>query len=174
MTMQSGATRRYIAQGEHAVSANPETVISTILGSCVAVCLWDAGRGIGGMNHILLPDLGEGPDPGVLRFGAAVMEVLINDMSKAGAERSRMRAKIFGGAAMLGAVSDIGACNVAFARDFLDREGIPCDAASTGGTNARQIRFWPHCGRAMQRLVRTPPPEVTPRRMPAGNGVELF
>ena len=172
--MLDRSTRRYIAQGEYAVSSDPEAVISTILGSCVAVCLWDAGRGVGGMNHILLPDLGDGSRLGILRFGAAAMEVLINDMSKAGADRARMRAKIFGDASMLGTASDIGACNVAFARDFLVREGIPCDASSTGGRNARQIRFWPHCGRAMQRIVRMPPPEAPPRPMPAGNGVEFF
>jgi chemotaxis protein CheD len=172
--LAASGLRRYLAPGEHVVSADPDTVLSTILGSCVAVCLWDGGRGVGGMNHILLPDAGERAHSGIHRFAAAAMEILINEMAKAGAARSAIRAKVFGGASMLGAAFDIGACNVAFARGFLDREGIPCDAVSTGGSNARQIRFWPHSGRAMQRLVRTPPPKVPPRRVAVESGVELF
>lgn len=167
-------TRLYIAQGEHAVSGDPDAVITTILGSCVAVCLRDAARGIGGMNHILLPETGPASLSGVYRFGAAAMEILINDMGKAGAARSRLRAKVFGGASMLGAMSDVGASNIAFVEDFLAREGIPCDAASTGGRNARQVRFWPRDGRVLQRIVKAPPSETRPAPPPVANGVELF
>jgi chemotaxis protein CheD len=172
--------RLYIAQGEHAVSGDPDTMITTILGSCVAVCLWDPAAGVGGMNHILLPDAGgpgsgaAGSGAGVYRFGAALMEVLINDVRKAGASGPRLRAKLFGGAAMLGATMDIGARNVAFVEQFLKREGIAIDAASTGGTHARQIRFWPNGGQARQRLVVAAPMPVVPAVLPKASDVELF
>ena len=174
MTAASTSARLYIAQGEHAVSGEADILITTILGSCVAVCLWDPKAGIGGMNHILLPEAEAAGATGVYRFGAAAMEVLINDMMKAGAQGSRLRAKMFGGAAMLGAISDVGARNVIFAGDFLRREGIPLDAASTGGVNARQIRYWPKSGRAHQRVVRSGPLEERPVAPPAANEVELF
>ncbi|MGI1661636.1 chemotaxis protein CheD [Palleronia sp. KMU-117] len=175
--------RLYIAQGEHVVSDHPDTVITTILGSCVAVCLWDPATGVGGMNHILLPDFGGRGEAvpgtgvagaGVYRFGAALMEVLINDVLKAGAGGSRLRAKLFGGAAMLGAATEIGPCNVAFVRQFLRREGIAIEAASTGGTRARQIRFWPNGGQARQRLVVAAARPAAPAVLPKASDVELF
>ena len=52
-------TRIYVAQGEHAIAQGPGVVISTLLGSCVAVCLWDPILQLGGMNHFLLPEEGE-------------------------------------------------------------------------------------------------------------------
>ena len=165
----------YIAQGEHAVGSAPEEVISTILGSCVAVCLWDPERSIGGMNHILLPDTQAGSD-GMDRFGGAAMEFLVNDLVKRGADRDRLRAKVFGGASMLSGKSDIGARNAAFAEAYLEAEGIPCDAENTGGTAARQVRFWPYSGQAKMRLVRNEPDPAPapPAPVPAANDVELF
>lgn len=178
MTHPGNEAKTYIAQGEHAVGGAPGEIITTILGSCVAVCLWDPDRSVGGMNHILLPDGkadGRTDGPGLDRFGGAAMEHLINDLVKLGAERGRLRAKVFGGAAMVSGLSDIGARNAAFAADYLKSEGIPCDGESTGGNSARQIRFWPHSGRAMQRFVASaPPPPPKPKPAPKANDVELF
>lgn len=171
---RAGAGRHYIAQGERAIGGDPDMVITAILGSCVAVCLHDPMSRIGGMNHILLPEPEGASGSGAYLFGAAAMEFLINDLRKAGAHGDGLRAKIFGGAAMLGAVSDVGARNVAFVQSFLAREGIPTDAASTGGSAARQIRFWPSSGKAHQRLVRSAPKEAPPAVRPVANGVELF
>ena len=166
--------RSYIAQGEHAVSDDPNAVISTILGSCIAVCLWDPVRRIGGMNHILLPE-GAEVGSGTYRFGAVSMELLVNDLRKSGADGARLRAKLFGGAAMMRGLSDIGARNVEFAIGWLSREAIPCDVASTGGTSARQVRFWPYSGLVRQRVVTSATlPEPRIGSTPEGNGVELF
>ena len=166
-------TTTYIAQGEHATGSTPDEVISTILGSCVAVCLWDPERLVGGMNHILLPESKTG-SAGMDRFGGAAMEFLVNDLVKRGADRQRLRAKVFGGASMLSAKSDIGARNAAFAEAYLDAEGIPCDAENTGGTSARQVRFWPHSGQAKMRFVRAEPTPAPAPPAPAASDVELF
>lgn len=168
-------TTTYIAQGEHAIGSAPEQVISTILGSCVAVCLWDPDRAVGGMNHILLPEA-KTASQGMDRFGGAAMEFLVNDLVKQGADRGRLRAKVFGGASMLSAKSDIGARNAAFAEAYLQAEGIPCDAENTGGTAARQVRFWPHSGQAKMRFVRAEPDPAParPAPPPPANDVELF
>ncbi len=164
----------FIAQGEYAVGDEPEMVVSTILGSCVAVCLHDPVQNTGGMNHILLPDSGGG-HLGALSFGASDMERLINALIKRGASRDRLEAKVFGGAAVVAGLSDIGARNVAFVRSFLAAEGIRLLSENVGGDRPRQIRFWPHSGRAQHRLVGlTDVDEVRPAPPPRANGVELF
>jgi len=170
----------YIAQGEHAVGRATDEVISTILGSCVAVCLWDEAAKIGGMNHILLPAHSDAAGRSGLdesaQFGAFAMETLINALIREGAAKSFLRAKVFGGAAVVPGLSDIGARNSEFALAFLHAEGIPCDGKSLGGTQARHIKFWPQTGQARMRFV----PEVVvdetaaPARVALASDLELF
>ena len=82
--------RVHVGQGEHYVTDDPHVMLSTILGSCVAMCLRDPGAGIGGMNHFLLPEgEGAGTDAG-RRYGAYAMELLINDVLKRGGRRDRL------------------------------------------------------------------------------------
>lgn len=161
-----------ISQGEHVVSAGENDVISTVLGSCVATCLWDSEAAIGGMNHILLPqDLATNSISQM--HGVNAMEVLINEMIKSGAVKSRIRAKLFGGARMVAGLSNIGERNAIFAKNFLNGEGILCEAKNLGGTEARRIQFWPHSGRVRQKIVSAPPVEKATEVQPA-NDVELF
>lgn len=161
-----------ISQGEHAVSVNQNDVISTVLGSCVATCLWDEQAAVGGMNHILLPqDLSTSS---ISRMhGVNAMEVLINAMIKSGALKSRIRAKLFGGARMVAGLSNIGERNAAFTQEFLRGEGILCDTNNLGGIEARRIQFWPSTGRVRQKIVSAPPIEQVMAALPA-NDVELF
>lgn len=161
-----------ISQGEHAVSAGTSDVISTVLGSCVATCLWDEHAAIGGMNHILLPqDLATSSISNM--HGVNAMEVLINEMVKVGALKSRIRAKLFGGARMVAGLSNIGERNAIFAQEFLRGEGIICEAKNLGGTEARRIQFWAATGRVRQKIVGLRPVETAAEAIPA-NGVELF
>lgn len=149
-----------IVQGEHRVSDSPDVALTTVLGSCIAACLYDRLRGVGGMNHFLLGESGSGLGEAEMRYGAYAMEVLINDLMKAGANRQRLQAKVFGGAKMFKTLNDVGAGNSAFARRFLMNEGIPIVAESVGGGGARRVEFWPASGRVRQR-------EVDPSQMPA-------
>ncbi|MBY6116876.1 chemotaxis protein CheD [Mameliella alba] len=141
-----------VIQGDFEISDDPTVVLTTVLGSCIAVCMFDPGRKIGGLNHFLLPNR-EGGHGANVRYGAYAMELLINGLLRQGAERTRLQAKIFGGASMMGNLRDIGASNAAFARKFLADEGIPCIADSVGGTSARRIRFWPTNGLVRQLMV---------------------
>jgi chemotaxis protein CheD len=129
------------------------------------------------MNHFLLPeDTGAQAGDESMRYGAYSMEVLINDLMKLGARRDRLQAKLFGGARLFDSLGDIGGANAAFARRFLELEGIPVTGGSLGGFQARRVEFWPVSGRARQRSVEQAP-EVMRRPMapaaPSG-GVELF
>ena len=169
----------HVIQGEHAVSADPDRVLTTVLGSCVAACMHDPVAGIGGMNHFLLPEDASGGNGGggdAMRYGAYSMEVLINALMKLGARRDRLQAKLFGGARMFDSLGDIGAANAAFAKRFLALEGIPVTGGSLGGLQARRVEFWPTTGRARQRAVeQAPEPVRAPvRRAEPSGGVELF
>lgn len=141
-----------LIQGQYAVSADPNVVLTTILGSCIAACMRDSRAGVGGMNHFLLPGALVGNSQDVER-GVHAMELLINALLKTGAKRDRLEAKIFGGGRMIKNLSDIGAKNASFATDFLRQEGIPVIGGSTGGEAARRIRFWPATGKAQQRIM---------------------
>ena len=138
--------------GTFRVSNNPNEIITTVLGSCVAVCLYDLRAGIGGMNHFLLPE-GKSGDLEDVVFGLHAMELLINDMLKQGADKRGLEAKLFGGASMIGGLSDIGERNIAFAREFLSDENFPVISESVGGNCGRRIRFNPTTGSVMQKLV---------------------
>lgn len=162
----------YIAQGEQAVGAAPDVVITTTLGSCVAVCLYDPHQMVGGMNHILLPDSEDWSS--LSNFGGSAMDRLVNSLLKSGATRRALRAKVFGGAAMIAGLSDIGLRNAAFVREYLGREDIPCDAESTGGTKARQVKYWPYVGKARQRFVATFSEPDLALLQTRANGIELF
>lgn len=142
----------HISQGEFLVGGPGARAITTILGSCVACCLYDERAQVGGMNHFLLPD-GTGSAIQLASFGVNAMELLINELIKLGARRDGLQAKLFGGARMIAGLSDVGQKNAEFSVDFLSREGIPCISKSLGGMQARRIEFWPDSGRARQRLL---------------------
>ncbi len=150
----SGQEQRVIPviQGEFRVSDRPGDVLSTILGSCVAVCLHDPVAKIGGMNHFLLPG-DTSKDSSELRYGTNAMELLINSLRKQGAEQSRLVAKVFGGARMIARKSSIGEANAKFAFWFLETEQIPVVSKNTGGDRGRKLRFWPTTGRAQLMLI---------------------
>lgn len=122
-------------------------VIKTLLGSCVAACIYDPQVGVGGMNHFSLPGASEA---GVsARYGAHAMELLITAVMKAGGDRSRLRAKVFGGGRVLNVASErlnIGSRNAAFVLEYLEAEGIPVEAQCLGGDRGMIVRFQTHTG----------------------------
>jgi chemotaxis protein CheD len=152
MSDLSASKRVHIIQGEYKVVDDPDVVLVTILGSCVAACLRDPVAGVGGMNHFLLPGSGGAVTSGgdATRYGVHLMELLINGLLKQGARRDRLEAKIFGGAKTIASFSNVGEQNAAFATQFLKDEGIPIVGSSTGGEHGRKLEFWPLSGRARQ------------------------
>lgn len=121
-------------------------LVSTILGSCVAVCLWDPVARIGGMNHFLLP-AGKGP-----RYGNDAMRQLLDDMTSRGAFVARMVAKVFGGASVIagftGSRQAIGTQNIEAAHKFLAAHSIPVRGEQTGGQRGRKLLFHTGTGQA--------------------------
>ncbi len=133
-----------------------EYTVTTVLGSCVSVCLWDPAAGIGGINHYMLP-LWNGDGLASPRYGNIAIEKLIAKMLDIGAERSRLRAKVFGGGDVLKVTSafmNIGARNVVLAQDVLREEKIPIISADTGGQNGRKLLFNTRTGVVLVKLLK--------------------
>lgn len=135
-----------ILPGEYYVH-NDDVVLMTVLGSCVAACLCDRGAGVGGMNHFLLPD---GNDSSA-RYGVNAMEILINELLKAGARRGSLEAKIFGGGAVINGLTSInvGGQNVRFVEEFLGSERIPIVSRDVLDVFPRKVCLFPRSGKAM-------------------------
>lgn len=143
-----------LTQGETHVTDDPNELLTTILGSCVAACIRDPIAQVGGMNHFLLPE-GGGDDRDAMRYGVNAMELLINGLLKNGASRQNLQAKLFGGANVLSGLSNIGSRNAEFARTYLADEGIPVIGGNVGGRMPRRIQYWPLTGRARQLALAT-------------------
>lgn len=172
-------TRIHVGQGEHHVTDDPSIMLTTILGSCVALCLRDSVTRVGGMNHFLLPEGDAGGLDVGRRYGAYAMEVLINDCLKAGARRDRLEAKLFGGGRMFDSLRDVGRANADFAERFLRDEGITLVGGSLRGSGGRRVQYWPVTGRALQRAVadahaQVAPPPRRPAPVVDAGALELF
>jgi len=140
-----------IMPGEY-YATDQSAMIRTLLGSCVAACLYDPVNKVIGMNHFLLSNRRYAKEMPVClseagRYGIHAMELLINEMLKKGARKENLRAKAFGGAAMY-RVSEtqdnyyfVGDVNVRFIREFLKNEKIPLMAEDLGGETGRIIHF---------------------------------
>lgn len=116
--------------------------ISTILGSCAAICLWDRRRKIGGMNHYLLP---EGPEdsPSPYRYGNHANAALLNQLLSVGCQLFDLQGKVFGGANTMSANPEksLGAQNVRLAEEFLQKARIPLLLVDVAGKWGRRLTF---------------------------------
>ena len=147
-----------ILPGEYYATRN-NTMIVTVLGSCVSVCLRDAKNGVAGMNHFLLPsDHHREPQEygSAARYGMFAMELLINEMQKMGAERRYLQAKIFGGGNVLKGltVNNIGELNADFIVQYLIAEHIPVLASDLLGIYPRKVYFLPENGQVLVKKIK--------------------
>jgi chemotaxis protein CheD len=143
-----------ILPGQFYVTQGAETLVTT-LGSCVSACIRDISLGIGGMNHFMLPEelsfdrkeSDDSPWNTAARYGNNAMELLINAILKNGGERKNLEIKVFGGAKILN-MRDIGNCNIAFIRKYLQTEELPIAAEDMGGCCPRKVIYVPSTGKA--------------------------
>jgi chemotaxis protein CheD len=168
-----------VLQGQVRVSGGSDVEFGTILGSCVASCLFDPVARIGGMNHFLLaePPASHDATEVDVHYGVYLMELLINEMLGQGAIKNRIRAHLYGGANLRAGMAPIGTANARFARNFLEQERIPLMREDLGGICARRIDFRPSTGQVRSRKVEnTMAPEFKPatRTDRTSGDVELF
>jgi len=174
-----------ILPGEYYFTSK-DMMIVTVLGSCIAACLWDRFMRIGGMNHFMLPD-GDSSDVSG-RYGSYAMELLINEMLKLGARRESMQAKIFGGAQVMAnfTTMNVGERNTSFVTEYLQTERIPIVSEDVLDIYPRKVVFFPSTGKAMvKRLAHAHPEALVQQeisrgsaaavaRNTAGGSVDLF
>lgn len=142
-----------ILPGEYYFTAK-DMLIVTVLGSCVSACIRDRVTGLGGMNHFMLPDGGGDKDSPVsasMRYGTYAMEVLINQLLKAGARRENMEAKVFGGGAVLRGFTaiNVGERNATFVLNYLRTEKMRVIAEDLNDIYPRKVYFFPRTGKVL-------------------------
>lgn len=147
-----------ILPGEYYYTKKPMLIV-TVLGSCVAACIRDRVSGIGGMNHFMLPDGGGDPaNPAStsMRYGAYAMEMLINQILKAGGKRENLEAKVFGGGNVLQGFThmNVGERNAQFVRTFLRNENIRVLAEDLNDIYPRKVYFFPQTGRVLVKKLK--------------------
>ncbi len=176
-----------VLPGEYLVT-DRDVMLVTVLGSCVSACIRDPLARVGGMNHFMLPE-GEGGGGAAnetARYGAYAMEMLINELIKRGASRTRLEAKVFGGGAVLPGftVSNVGTRNGKWVLNYLKAEGLDVSAQDLFDTCPRRVHYFPRTGKVMvKRLPSANDSEVLAseklyrsrlRESPTQGSVELF
>ena len=131
-------------------------LLDTVLGSCIAACLYDPVSGIGGMNHFMLPEGAVPENPTSTRYGVNAMELLISHLMKLGGERRRFQAKVFGGGHVLKireSLDGVPQRNIDFVRLFLETEQIPVIREDVGGYQPRRVLFHTHTGKVFLKYL---------------------
>lgn len=177
----------WVREGDYYVSSSPYEVISTVLGSCVAVCMRDPEAGVGGMNHFLLPEpvsVNDDLPSFGLRYGSYAIECLVNALLSRGARRERLEVKIFGGADSGMNSENCGERNAEFCLSYLRQENLKVVAKNLRGSSARRLRYYPVSGRAqlktcanvsLSRLqARQRQIEVAAKELKSSTTIELF
>ena len=166
-----------------------DMLIVTVLGSCVSACIRDRVSGVGGMNHFMLPDGGADPNSPAsasMRYGTYAMEVLINELLKAGARRENLEAKVFGGGAVLKGFTaiNVGERNATFVINYLKMEKIRVLAEDLNDIYPRKVYFFPRTGKVLvKKLMQTHNDTLVQRERdyasrlkvaPVGGEIDLF
>jgi chemotaxis protein CheD len=146
--------------GEYYVTKSDECIYTT-LGSCISACIRDRVSGVGGMNHFMLPaSSGEGgwKDAGVnysTRYGNFAMEHMINEILKNGGARQNLEVKLFGGGRILANMTDVGKKNIAFARSYIEIEGLRVTSEDVGDVFPRMVVYFPATGKVRVKRLRS-------------------
>jgi chemotaxis protein CheD len=130
-------------------------LVTTILGSCVAVCLWDSALHYGGINHIMLP-LWNGQGLATPKYGNIAVKKLIDNMLSLGCKKQNLVAKVFGGGEVIDTnISNfqIGERNIQIVQQILDEEKIRIVSSSVGGKLGRKIIFNTYDGSVQHKYI---------------------
>ncbi len=138
-----------VAIADYKIAKKPD-ILRTVLGSCIGICLFDEEASIGGLAHIMLPDK-TAEAVNLKKYAETAIPMMIEDMTREGAEVKKMKAKIIGGATMFKMASNsfigsIGINNINRVREVLEENGIPIIAEDVGGDYGRTVDFYIETG----------------------------
>ena len=156
---QAASNPHFLHAGQVFVSAEKESIV-LILGSCVAVCIWDPANGIGGATHYLLPSW-DGKGVKSARYGDVAVSILLHKLLEAGANRGQLRAKVFGGGCLFESMRErssnkgqhLGSRNVEVALEILTKARIPAVSTEVGTDRGQRIVFRTDTGEALVRVL---------------------
>lgn len=160
-TLPRSSTVLAVGIGELQVTADRSCLlVSYGLGSCVAVCLWDARHVVAGMAHVMLPEASVGHRPSSVpaKFADQAVVALLDNLDRLRADRSRLVAKIAGGAQMFSPIGQadmlaVGQRNVERVKEMLRRRQIPLVGEDTGGRSGRTVTFVPTTGKLLVKMI---------------------
>jgi chemotaxis protein CheD len=170
--MEEAANTHFLYPAALYASKQP-FIVSTILGSCVAVCLYDPVTRIGGINHYMLP-LWNGQGLASPKYGNIAIEKLLEKMISLGCNKNNLKAKVFGGGEVIETSIqqfNIGARNIKLAFEALEEMGIPVVGQSVGGKLGRKILFNTETGEVRQKYIQKqtlpplPPKKIDDKRV---------
>jgi chemotaxis protein CheD len=148
----------FLHPGHMYVSREPAN-ISLILGSCVAVCMWDPVSGVGGATHFLLPTW-DGRGTATPRYGSVAVPLLLQKLGEAGADRSQLRAKLFGGGCLFDMMREgglgkehLGTRNIETAKDLLAKAQIRIVSSDLGGERGKRVEFYTRTGETVVKAL---------------------
>lgn len=157
-----------VLPGEY-LATDRDVMLVTVLGSCVSACMRDPLAAVGGMNHFMLPEAeSESRNSSWVnesaRYGGYAMEILINELLKRGATRSRLEIKVFGGGAVLPGftVNNVGQRNGEFVLNYLRAEGLNLSGQDLFDVYPRRVHYFPRSGK------------VFVKRLPSANDIEVL
>jgi chemotaxis protein CheD len=156
---QASSSSGLLHAGQVFVSSEGQSVV-IILGSCVAVCIWDPTQGIGGATHYMLPMWDEKGVPSP-RYGNVAISMLLQKLLAAGAVRAQLRAKIFGGGCLFDSMREpkankeqhLGSRNVDIAQEVLAKAQIPVVSTEVGGDRGQRIVFCSDTGHSLRNFL---------------------
>lgn len=136
-----------------------DEVITTVLGSCIAVCVRDLMTGITGMNHFLIAgnknDINNASGHSLFQYGLYSMDYMLNKMIHLGCSKDTMEIKIFGGGAIISSVGDVGKSNVRFVKNYINLKGYRLAGEDVGGNHPRKINYFSGSGKVMVKRMRS-------------------
>lgn len=135
-----------VGMADYKTSKIPDILMTAGLGSCIGICVHDPVEKVGGMAHIMLPTANGNPGANPSKYADTAIELMVQDILSLGAKKTRLRAKIAGGAQMFSFpgktnVLKIGDRNAEAVEAELKRLGIPLLVADVGGSFGRTIHF---------------------------------
>ena len=160
-----------VLPGEYYVT-QVDLMVVTVLGSCIAACIWDPKVRVGGMNHFMLPE-GGGDTSG--RYGSYAMELLINEMIKLGARREWMQAKVFGGGQVMHSFTtmNVGERNTQLVLEYLQTERIAVISKDVLDIHPRKVCYFPATGKAMVKRLAHSHPDTLETQARRGNAAQV-
>jgi chemotaxis protein CheD len=148
--------RVFLKPGELYVSDIP-TIVSTILGSCIAVTIYNKRLKLGGICHAMLPRSPFAKEHSVFRYADSSILYMLNKFTTMGIKKDEMEIKLLGGADVIDRINEdtasIGRKNIDIALEIIKNESLHLVISDVGGRMGRKVHFYTHTGKILLKRI---------------------